>query len=110
MSVVGWRVWYDDGAICDSNSFAWVDLPDDGVLVKMVYYDNGTKQIQQGADYFFIATHHSGEEIHANSTKTISEIEARYESPIIKKGRWAPDGYYQKIVAAAMSSEWGYDN
>ena len=108
--VIGWRVWYDTGEIYDSASFKWSGLPDDGVLIKMIYYSDNTRQIQQGADYFFIAEHHSGEEIHANSTKSISEIEARYQNPVIKKGRWTPDEYYQKIVAEAMSSEWGYGN
>ena len=109
-TTVGWQVWYDDGSIYDSDNSDWSDLPDDGVLVKMIYYSDGTRQIQQGADYFFIAQHHSGEEIHANSTKTIPEIKDRYQNPIIKKGRWAPDEYYQKIVDEAMSSKWDYGN
>lgn len=98
-----WRVWYDDGTVYDSCRRDWAGLPDDGLLVKMLYYDDGTRQIQQGADYYFVAPHAEGD-IHGASSAPLEVIRRRYPGAIVKRGRWAPDGYYRRICEEAHSS------
>ena len=100
---IRWRVWYDDGAIYASDEHSWADLPDDGVLVRIIYYADGTKQIQQGTDYYYEAPHFSGEPV-LGAGMDKDEIEKRYPGAIIKRGRWCPDEFYKKIVAEAFKS------
>lgn len=102
-AVVGWRVWCDDDRVFASQQHTWAQVPDDGVLVRMIYYRDGTKQIQQGQDYFYEAPHQSGEPIYGTG-RTEDAIAQRYPGAVIKRGRWAPDAYYRRIVAAAMAS------
>lgn len=102
---LGWRIWYDTGEIYSSGESKWEELPYDGILVKMLYYEGGGKQIQQGVDYYYVAKHHSGEEIHGCGMDK-DRIPERYPSAIIKYGRWAPDQFYRGVVNAAMRSIW----
>lgn len=103
-TTLGWRCWYDDDSVYDSRTTAWADLPDDGLLVKMIYYSDGTRQVQQNS-FYFEAEHHSGEPIRG-TFEFEADVRTRYRNPVIKKGRWAPDDYYRKVVTAAMASKW----
>lgn len=107
LGVLGWRVWYDDGTVFDSRRHRWVDLPEDGVLVRMIYYRDG-RQIQQGMDYYYEAPHGSGEPI-LGTARATDDLARRYPGAVIKRGRWAPDAYYRRIVDAAMASTWTDD-
>lgn len=102
---LGWRVWYDDGGIYTSADHDWADIPEDGLLVKMIYYADGTRQVQQGADWYFEAPHHSGETTRGfgNDEK---KIRKRYKGAVLKMGKWVPDRYYRRIVNEAMTSKW----
>lgn len=103
--LLGWRTWYDDGTVYSSKDYEWKDIPDDGVLVRMLYFEGGGKEIQQGMNFYYIAKHHSGEEI-VGCGMDSDEIHKRYQDPIIKRGRWAPTIYYRKIVDDAITSDW----
>jgi hypothetical protein len=98
---LGQRVWFLDGSVYVNE---WDKMPDDGVLIRMIYYLDGTKQIQQGLDYYYEAPHFSGVIRGAGMDK--DEIVKRYQSAVIKRGIWAPDEYYSKIVQEAMASTW----
>ncbi len=106
--VLGWRCWYDDGSVYSSKESEWADLPDDGLLIRMIYYEGGGKQIQSGSDYFYEAPHFSGEPI-LGEGKNLNNIETRYPGAIIKKGRWAPDGYFRNLVDESMKRTWDDD-
>lgn len=101
---IAWRVWFDDGSEYNSRDHVWADCPDDGVLVRMLYYRDGSRQIQNGLDYYYQAPHFSGESIYgAGGSK--DNIEKRYPDAVIKRGRWAPDDYYREIVDKAFASK-----
>lgn len=99
---VGQRVWFSNGSV---SSLPWDELPDDGILIRMLYYSDNTKQIQHGMDFYYESPHHSGEPIRG-SGMTKDEIAKRYYGAIIKRGIWAPDEYYKTILEEAMASTW----
>ena len=103
--MIGWRVWYDDGKIYVSKTHRWTDVPWDGLMVKIIYYANGTKQIQHGMDWYGVAEHAEGE-IHFSTMDSPETVKKRYKNPIMKQGRWGPDDYYKRIVAEAHASKW----
>jgi hypothetical protein len=103
--VLGWRCWYDDGKVYDSVKYDWKDLPDDGVLVKIIYYQDGTKQIQQGMDYYYEAPHCCGEVIRGTAMPR-DDVFGRYDGAVVKRGRWTPDEFYQQVVDMALASQW----
>lgn len=109
MKYLGQRVWFIDGAVYSSQRFHWADLPYDGLLVRMLYYEGGGKQIQQGTSYYYEAPHHSGEVIRGAGMDA-DDIERRYPGAVIKRGQWAPDEYYRKVVDEAMASTWNDGN
>lgn len=108
MTFLGWRCWYSDGEVYSSDEYEWEELPDDGLLVRMLYFEDGYREIQQGMDYFYVAPHHSGEPIFGAGMDK-DEIEERYPDAVIVRGKWAPHDYYRNIVDEAMSSEWPDD-
>ena len=97
---LGQRVWFTDGLVTTD---PWEEMPDDGVLIRMLYYESG-KQIQHGLDFYYEAAHHSGVIRGAGMEK--DKIEKRYPDAVIKRGIWAPDEYYQAILEEAMNSIW----
>ncbi len=99
---LGQRIWYSDGTVTTDK---WEDIPDDGILIKMLYYSDDTKQIQHGMDFYYESPHHSGELIRGTGMAK-DEIAQRYPDAIIKRGQWAPDEYYKKILEEAMASTW----
>lgn len=101
-----WRAWYDDGRVFGSDTINWEDAPDDGLLVKILYYPTGGKQIQQGVDYYYEVVTRVGLVQGAGMSK--DEIPARYPGAAIKRGRWAPDTFYRGVVDAAMASTWEF--
>ena len=49
MKIVSWKIWYTDRRYFEAEGTlgelknAWIDLPDDGFLVGMLYFDEFTK-------------------------------------------------------------------
>lgn len=102
----GWRVWYDDGSVHDSRTLRWEDLPEDGLLVKMLYYTDGTRQIQHGMDWYYEAPHPQGVIRGTAMERDLPELPERYPGAILKRGRWAPEELYYRVLEAAMASTW----
>ncbi len=102
---MGWRAWFDNGLTYDSRSTSWADVPDDGCQVRMLFFADGSKQVQHGADYYYDAPHPAGT-IHGSTSDLLHELQARYPGAIVKRGRWAPDDWYHDIMAEAHASTW----
>ena len=103
--LLGQRVWFSDGTISTNPPDLWSDMPEDGVLVRMLYYADGTRQIQHGLDHYYESLHHSGETIRGAGMDK-DKIAERYPGAIIKQGAWSPDQYYRTILEEAMSLKW----
>lgn len=104
MFVIGWRAWFDNGRVYDSRQHTWSDLPDDGVLVIMLYHASGTKRILSGSDYYFLAQHPEGP-IYGQDRNPPDP--ARFVDLQEKRGRWVPDHVQERAEHEANASTWG---
>ena len=93
MAVAGWRTYYTEGRDFNSTDDRWADLPDDGVLVLRLYYDDFagrdgsvryTKSLS-GDDHYF---HIPGTDLFGCNNDPIDEIHDRYPGAIVKRGKW----------------------
>ena len=106
MKVIGWRVWYADGSKYDSASTRWENLPGDGVLVIMLYFDNKTRRIMDGSDWFFRVRHESGEFIYGENNDSLEENQKRYgESISLKRGQWTTENFMRASQKEAMDTK-----
>lgn len=52
--IIGWRAWYTEERVYDSDSTRWEQLPRQGALVFVFYLPtNGKRHIMQGQDYYW---------------------------------------------------------
>ncbi len=98
---LGQRVWFADGTISTAE---WDEMPEDGVVIRILYFADGTKQIQHGVDYYYESESEHGTIQGAGMDK--DQIPERYLNAIIKRGKWINDEYYQEILEEAMASTW----
>jgi hypothetical protein len=94
-----WRAWYDDGSRYDSDSTAWADLPDDGLQVVVIYFEDGTRRICHGDDWYFEV---DGTIAHNSDSRR--DNERRYPNAALKRGRWMADDAYKALVARALEA------
>jgi hypothetical protein len=100
--VIGWRAWFDDNAVFEGTE-GFDSLPEDGVLVIMLYHKDGTKRILIGSDYYFSAKHSEGW-IYGN--ERYPPDSTRYTDLCILRGRWVPDHVMARINYEANASVW----
>lgn len=101
MDVEGWRIWYTDGRVFSSDSVNWGDLPADGVLVVIVYYDEGDRKHFDHCEWYF---HEPGTELFG-TTDNLEEAYLRYPDASFKRGRWTDLETFQTVRRAAWDSE-----
>lgn len=100
--VVRWRVWYVGGEVREGKTFTdWQTLPDDGVLIVMLYHEDGTRRIEQGNDSYWATP----EGAYAHSNDPAEEIKRRYVGASVKRGKWTTDAEMQRVEAEAMGAE-----
>ena len=97
MKVIGWRAWYADGSKYDSATTEWKDLPDDGMLVNVLYFDENRpdgkplRRINNGTDWYFRAKGLKGF-IYGSNNDTPEENKERYGDDILlKRGKWTDE-------------------
>lgn len=106
MKVVGWRAWYTDGSKYNSKDTKWKDLPDDGVVVIVLYFDNKTRRIMDGSDWYFRAKHESGDFIYGENNDSPEENKKRYGEDIsLKRGKWTAEKIMYGLQKEAMATE-----
>lgn len=109
--VVGFRIWYVDGTIATGTTRAdWEQLPDDGVLIVMLYYnrfdtggDSRYRRVLMSNDHFWHAPG-TMDAIFGQSDDAPHVITAKYEQAHVKRGKWTDDAHYKTVVAAAMAN------
>ena len=92
MAVDGWRAYYTGGREFGSDGHDWADLPDDGVLLLKLYYDEFTadgsvrytKRLS-GDDHYF---HAPGTDLFGCNNDPIEDIHDRYPGVVVKRGKW----------------------
>jgi hypothetical protein len=108
---IGWCCWFYDGTIRMGKTFEdakkLAEEHPDGMLVRILYYHNRGKQIQQGLEYYLASEHEfSGEITYSGNSDSLETNEARFPGCAIIKGQWAPDKFYARVVNDAMNSDW----
>ncbi len=116
---LGWVAWVDTvtGIVrFSSKETPWVDVPDDGIVYKMLYkvVDDGTnrqlnppnsREEMIGVDHYFEAPHRDGT-IYGSSNESIEVIEARYPGAVVKKGKWVPSETFFDVQKLATDYVW----
>lgn len=106
MKVIGWRAWYADGSKYDSVTIEWEDLPNDGVIVVVLYFDNKTRRIMDGSSWYFRARHESGDFIYGENDGSPEENKKRYgESILLKRGKWTTEKIMYALQKEAMDDK-----
>lgn len=106
MKVIGWRVWYADGSKYDSATTRWSDLPNDGVIVAVLYFDDKTRRVMDGSSWYFRAKHESGEFIYGENEDSPEENKKRYgEDIFLKRGKWTTEAIMYASQKEAMDSK-----
>lgn len=91
-SLKGWRVWYDpwDGRPlqsmnCGDNT--WDEVPEDGIQGLLKFYEDGTKQVVSGFDWYFAVKHPSGPLVVSGNNDSPEDTLRRYPGAVLKRGK-----------------------
>jgi len=109
-TVVGWKIWYDDGSKYSSKDIDWADLPVDGVQYLMLYestFDHHdppqrTRMSHSGQDHYFRQETEHGV-VYGSNNDSKEQNEERYPGAVVLKGRWADSDFYENIIVEAMA-------
>lgn len=108
-AVDSWRIWYTSDRQYNSVGDDWQDLPDDGVLALVIYYDeysaDGEVQhrfVHDGEDWYF---HEPGTDFFGSNQDTLEENQRRYPNCIFKRGKWVPRAEYKRVRQQAIDAE-----
>lgn len=52
--MAGWLAIYSDRSEYASSTTTWAELPETGVQVVVVFFNDGTRQINDGADWYWL--------------------------------------------------------
>lgn len=100
--VARWRVWYVGGGTYDGETFNdWQQLAADGVLTVMLWFEDGTRRVEQGNDFYF-ATPNG---VYGHNDHPQEETERRYPGASVKRGMWTTDAEMQRVAAEAIGAE-----
>lgn len=97
MNVIGWKIFYDDYSTYSSKDGPWEKAPTDGVLFVIEFFDNGTKDIHQGNDYYIL------EDDTIYATGDLGPLLRKWGK--IKFGRWTNRKLLTMIQDIANKSE-----
>ena len=100
-SITGWRAYFADGSIRTSKTFkSWEDLPTDGMLGLVTYFDDGKKRCVTGGDYFYLDT--SSNKYGMDKGEHIA-LAVKYPATFLVRGMWTDDENMKKMEARMKS-------
>lgn len=109
IEVTGWRCWYDDGSthigLMLNDWTALAAAHPDHCLIKMIYYDDGTKQMQQ-MDWWYEVQHETGVIRATCHDNDKAKIELLHPTAVFIEGFWTTDEWFRECADAAMISKW----
>ena len=91
-----------------SDKFAWTELPVDGWLGFMLYFDQSTqggvryRRIMVQSDWYGMIPDPDGD-LYINNNNTDNDV--RYPTAIWLRGMWAPDAVYMSVQAELISRQ-----
>jgi hypothetical protein len=100
--VARWRAWFTKGRVFDGRTFEdWRALPDDGVLSVMLWFDDGTRRVQQGNDFYFATP----DGVFGHNDHPPQETIERYPGASVKRGMWTTDAEMEQVAKEAIEAE-----
>lgn len=110
MKVVAWKAFYTEGRIFDGKSVKdFRGLPDDGVLVIVLYYDRKRpdghpyRDILDGHNWYFCAPSEKGTMYMCDNSPK-EDIALRYPKAVIKRGKGVDRDAFDIVDSLAMKS------
>jgi hypothetical protein len=108
--MVGWVAVYDlwDGQplrVFNSWDVAFRDLPDDGMQGLIKFYEDGTKQIVSGFDWYFAVQHPTGSWVISGNNHDPEETQQRYPGAILKRGKHTTDEWAHLVDSMLVAVE-----
>lgn len=102
--VVGWVAWYDEGGRFDSDTHEWESLPERGIVLVLLLFNDGTCRRCMGTDLYYLHDFGWGT-VYANDNDRDGLLS---RLGWVKFGRWAPEGIVDLIEreASRVQSEW----
>lgn len=99
LAVIGWTVYYDDGT--PYTDTPWEELPSDGVVFVVLRYQNGTRRICRGSDYYWRA---EGEYDYIYAHDNMRPDPARYKGLVTLRGIWCDDIVMHEVESEVMGT------
>lgn len=101
--MAGQVLWYADGRAYSTKDTPFAEMPEDGVLVRIIYFEekNGAglrhRELQRGYDWYFTTP----EGICGGNNDSAEEITRRYPGAVLKRGIWAATEEFARICGEA---------
>lgn len=104
-TIVSWRAWYTEGRKFDSVNTHWEDLPQDGVLVFVLYQrSKGHRRMMCGVSLYWKEEIREGT-IYACDNVADALIPDGLSQKYIKRGKWTTDEEYARVREEALQSQ-----
>jgi hypothetical protein len=110
MEMIRWRAWYRGGGVFDSEETEWADLPDDGLLIVAILFNEYSRggeryrRIMMGSDWCWLCEL-EGRWTLCEGNETKEEILERYPDAVLKRGAWTSDEELDRVRTESL--EWG---
>lgn len=99
--ITGWRAYFADGTIATSKTVRnWVDLPSDGMLGLVVFFDSGKKRRITGGDYYHL---NIAQGKYGMDRGDAAELALRYPGAFLVRGIWTDDENMKRVEARMKS-------
>lgn len=89
--VAGWSAYYSGGKTFSSKDTLPTDLPQTGMLVWMLYFNDGTRRVLESNDRYFWHDNGSPDGIFANTDESAFDVANRYVGAHIIEGELVSD-------------------
>lgn len=101
-SVVGWVAWYTDRRTFYSDAVSWRDLPKQGVLAVVTFFEDGTREIISGVRRYFRADG-TEQEFYKGTLQAEGMLLKTYRctKEDIKEGIWDDDATMYRVLKEA---------
>lgn len=102
--VIGWRAWYKGNIKYNSKEIDWADLPNDGLLVVVVYFRKGDRKerrIMNGCDWYFYSP---SDKSYFDNNESPESNRLRYPDCILKRGQWTNETEIRVVEQEAAVS------